>query len=214
MEPITRIAIFEDNPHLREGMSFLLRATEGFELVGAYPDTYDLPERLRHSCPDVVLMDIDLPGPGGIEATRIIRELQPGVQIVILTVFEEEEKIFQAIRNGAAGYLLKAASPAEIVDAILDARAGGSPLTASVARKVLQFFQQSTIPATKDYQLSARELDILRALMKGYSYKMVADELHISIDTVRSHIRHIYEKLQVNSKSEAILKAMREGIVR
>ena len=135
----------------------------------------------------------------------------------MLTVFDNDEKIFQAIRNGASGYLLKHTPPSEIIAAIFDIHRGGSPMTANIARKVLQFFQTQPVAAPQpdrdDYKLSARELDIIKGLVSGYSYKLIADDLHISIDTVRSHIRHIYDKLQVNSKTEAILKAMQEGLV-
>jgi len=131
----------------------------------------------------------------------------------MLTVFDDEDKIFRAIRNGASGYLLKHTPPAEIIEAIFDVYRGGSPMTTRVARKVLAFFQEEARPTIPDYHLSPRELDILRGLMKGFSYKLIADELEISIDTVRSHIRSIYDKLQVNSKTEAILKAMRERLV-
>ncbi|HNM26847.1 MAG TPA: response regulator transcription factor, partial [Saprospiraceae bacterium] len=129
------------------------------------------------------------------------------------TVFDDDERIFQALRSGASGYLLKNTPPGEIVQAVFDVYNGGSPMTSTVARKVLQFFQQPVKPIVADHDLSARELDILRGLMKGYSYKLIADELGISLDTVRSHIRNVYDKLQVNSKTEAILKAMKEGWV-
>jgi DNA-binding NarL/FixJ family response regulator len=133
----------------------------------------------------------------------------------MLTVFDDEEKIFLSIRNGASGYLLKRTPPSEIIAAIFDVHQGGSPMTSSIARRVLQFFQHQAPVATKlqDYHLSPRELEILNSLVKGYSYKLIADEHFISMDTVRSHIRHIYEKLQVNSKTEAVLKALQEKIV-
>jgi DNA-binding NarL/FixJ family response regulator len=156
-----------------------------------------------------------MPGRTGIEATPVVKALRPEAQVLMLTVFEDEDKIFQAIRNGASGYLLKRTPPTEIIAAIHDVHRGGSPMTSSIARRVLQFFQQQ--PANhqpkQDYDLSPRELDILKSLVKGYSYKLIADEHFISIDTVRSHIRHIYEKLQVNSKTEAVLKALKERIV-
>jgi len=163
--------------------------------------------------PDVVLMDIDLPGINGIEAVSIVKSVSPSTQVIMLTVFDNEEKIFQAIRNGASGYLLKNSSPTEIVDSIFDVYRGGSPMTASVARKVLQYFQHQPKAQKPDYNLSEREQEILKGLVNGYSYKLIANEYFISIDTVRSHIRHIYDKLQVNSKTEAVLKAINEGLV-
>lgn len=213
MEKPIRVIVFEDNRDLREGMTFLLQATPRLELSGAFADCRDLTTQIPALRPDVVLMDIDMPGLTGIEATPIVKALCPETQVVMLTVFEDEDKIFQAIRNGASGYLLKRTPPGEIIQAIFDVHQGGSPMTASVARKVIRFFHEPPQPIPNDYQLSARELDILKGLVKGYSYKLIADELFISIDTVRSHIRHIYEKLQVNSKTEAVLKAIREKLV-
>lgn len=215
-DPIIKIVLFEDNRDLREGMTFLLQATPGVIVAGAFPDCSRIKEEIPRLAPDVVLMDIDLPGANGIEATATLKAISPQTQVMMLTVFDDEERIFQAIRNGASGYLLKNTPPAEIIQAIFDVHRGGSPMTANVARKVLQFFHRQ--PSVKDagnddYRLSPRELDILKGLVKGYSYKLIADDLEISIDTVRSHIRHIYDKLQVNSKTEAILKALREKLV-
>jgi DNA-binding NarL/FixJ family response regulator len=215
MDQKIRILLYEDNRDLREGMTFLLQATPGLELAGAFPDCCNLEMQIPGLKPDVVLMDIDMPGRTGIEATPIVKALRPEAQVIMLTVFEEEDKIFQAIRNGASGYLLKRTPPSEIIAAIHDVRGGGSPMTSSIARRVLQFFQQQPAASQpkSDYELSPREMDILKSLVKGYSYKLIASEHFISIDTVRSHIRHIYEKLQVNSKTEAVLKALREKIV-
>lgn len=217
---------YEDNRDLREGIAFLLQATPGLNLLGSFADCQTLTDDLLTHRPDVVLMDIDLPGLSGIDAVPVVKATLPDAQVLMLTVFDNDEKIFQAIRNGASGYLLKHTPPAEIVAALFDIHRGGSPMTASIARKVLQHFQQATATATRsdatrpnairpadEYKLSARELDIVKGLVAGYSYKLIADDLCISIDTVRSHIRHIYDKLQVNSKTEAILKAMREGLV-
>jgi len=213
MEDKIRVIVFEDNRDLREGMSFLLQATPLIDLVGAFADCRDINALIPALKPDVVLMDIDMPGMSGIQATPLVKALWPAAQVVMLTVFEDEDKIFQAIRNGASGYLLKRTPPGEIIQAVFDVRHGGSPMTACIARKVLQYFQEPAHAAVNDYQLSPRELDILKGLVKGHSYKLIADELFISIDTVRSHIRHIYEKLQVNSKTEAVLKAIREKLV-
>lgn len=209
-----RVLLYEDNRDLREGMTFLLRATPDLEFLGAFPDTGNLEMQVPGLKPDVVLMDIDMPGRNGIDATAVLKAISPKTQVLILTVFEEEEKIFKAIRNGATGYLLKRTPPTEIISAIQDAHQGGSPMTSSVARKVLSHFQQ-TPPANvpkPDYDLSPREMEILKSLVKGYSYKLIANEHFISMDTVRSHIRHIYEKLQVGSKTEAVLKALKDRL--
>ncbi|CAN5356819.1 response regulator transcription factor [soil metagenome] len=215
-EPI-KIIYYEDNRDLREGITYLFQATPGLDLLGAFSDCSNIRHELQTLRPDVVLMDIDLPGLSGIDAVPIVKATSPQTQVLMLTVFDNDEKIFQAIRNGASGYLLKHTPPSEIVAAIFDIHRGGSPMTANIARKVLQFFQlqqkAAPQPDREDYKLSGRELDIIKGLVAGYSYKLIADDLHISIDTVRSHIRHIYDKLQVNSKTEAILKAMREGLV-
>lgn len=211
-----RIVLYEDNRDLREGMTFLLQATPGLEFAGAFPDANNLEMQIPGLKPDVVLMDIDMPGRSGIDATPLVKRLRPETQVVMLTVFEEDDKIFQAIQNGASGYLLKRTPPTEIIAAIQDVYGGGSPMTSIIARRVLQFFQQqqpAANPSRSDYDLSPREIDILKSLVKGYSYKLIADEHFISVDTVRSHIRHIYEKLQVNSKTEAVLKALKEKLI-
>ncbi|HMQ63469.1 MAG TPA: response regulator transcription factor [Flavilitoribacter sp.] len=210
-----RIVIYEDNRDLREGMTFLLQATPGLEFAGAFPDATNLEMQIPGLKPDVVLMDIDMPGRSGIDAATIVKALRPETQVLMLTVFEDEEKVFQAIRNGASGYLLKRTPPTEIISAIQDVHIGGSPMTSTIARRVLRFFQQQPPSGSSrpDYDLSPRELEILKSMVKGYSYKLIAEEHFISVDTVRSHIRHIYEKLQVNSKTEAVLKALREKIV-
>jgi DNA-binding NarL/FixJ family response regulator len=213
MQEKISVIYYEDNRNLREGMAFLFQATPQLQLLGAFADCSKLQEEISTLKPDVVLMDIDLPGLNGIDAVPVVKALAPRTQVLMLTVFDDEEKIFRAIRNGASGYLLKHTPPSEIISAIFDIHRGGSPMTANIARKVLQFFQQHKASKTGNYNLSVREMDIIKGLVSGFSYKLIADDLHISIDTVRSHIRHIYDKLQVNSKTEAILKAMREGLV-
>jgi len=215
MDTKVSIILYEDNRDLREGMTYLLQATPGLTFLGAYADTSKLEARIPELKPDVVLMDIDMPGRSGLDATLVVKSLRPETQVIMLTVFDDEDKIFQAIRNGASGYLLKRTPPGEIIAAIFDVNKGGSPMTSSIARRVIHFFQQPEPVAQnlQEYNLSPREHEILNSLVKGYSYKLIADEHFISMDTVRSHIRHIYEKLQVNSKTEAVLKALKEKII-
>ncbi|MGB8192209.1 MAG: response regulator transcription factor [Chitinophagaceae bacterium] len=213
MQDKITVVYYEDNSSLREGISFLIQSAPGLELLATFSNCDTVKTDMEEMKPDVVLMDIDLPGINGIEAAGIVKTVSPKTQVMMLTVFDNEEKIFQAIRNGASGYLLKNTSPNEIIDSIFDVYRGGSPMTANVARKVLQYFQHQPKTQKVDYNLSDREQEILKGLVSGYSYKLIANEYFISIDTVRSHIRHIYEKLHVNSKTEAVLKAINEGLV-
>jgi len=206
--------LFDDNYNLREGISFLLSNTPEIEFIGAYCNCNNLESLIVKEQPDVVLMDIEMPGRTGIEGVKIIKALRKETLVIMLTVFDDDENIFCSIQIGASGYLLKKSSPAEIVQAIFDAYKGGSPMTPNVARRVLSFFQkEQTLSAVEKYHLSQRELDIVESLVEGFGYKMIAAKNFIAIDTVRSHIRHIYEKLQVHSKSEAVAKAIHEKIV-
>ena len=209
MEQIT-IMYYEDNNSLREGMSFLIGNTPSLKLLQSYSNCDEIEAQMEVYQPDVVLMDIDLPGINGIEAIKKIKSISRKIEVIMLTVFDDEEKIFKAIQNGATGYLLKSSSPSEIIQAIFDIRNGGSPMTSNVARKVLQHLHQP-VP-NQDFSLTDRELEIIQGLMNGYSYKLIAYDLNIKIDTVRSHIRSIYDKLQVNSKTEAILKVIENNI--
>lgn len=213
MQDKITVVYYEDNSSLREGISFLIQSAPGLELLATFSNCDTVRTDMQELRPDVVLMDIDLPGINGIEAAGIVKATSPKTQVMMLTVFDNEEKIFQAIRNGASGYLLKNTSPTEIIESIFDVYRGGSPMTANVARKVLQYFQHQPKTQKTDYNLSEREQEILKGLVSGYSYKLIANEYFISIDTVRSHIRHIYDKLHVNSKTEAVLKAINEGLV-
>ncbi len=213
MDKKISVVYYEDNNNLREGIAFLILSTPGLELLTTFSNAETVKVDMEELNPDVVLMDIDMPGINGIDAAAIVKAVSPQTQVIMLTVFDNEEKIFEAIKYGASGYLLKHTAPSEIIESIFDVYKGGSPMTANVARKVLQFFQGQPKTQKADYNLSDRELDIVKGLVSGYSYKVIASELFISIDTVRSHIRLIYEKLHVNSKTEAVLKAINEGLV-
>lgn len=158
-------------------------------------------------------MDIGMPGMSGIEGVRLLKSVFPQVDVIMQTVYEDDERIFQSIIAGASGYLLKKTPPAKILEAIKDIREGGAPMSASIARKVLTMFQSPSPLKSSEYDLSEREKEVLGGLVKGLSYKMIADQCFISIDTVRSHIKNIYEKLHVHSKGEAVAKAMRNRLV-
>ena len=213
MDQKIRVIYYEDNNNLREGIAFLIQSIPQLELLATFSNADTVKTDVEELKPDVILMDIDMPGTNGIDAVAIVKAVSPNTQVIMLTVFDNEEKIFNAIRNGASGYLLKHTPPSEIIDSIFDVNKGGSPMTANVARKVLQYFQSQPKAHKEDYNLSDRELQIIKGLVSGYSYKAIGSELFISIDTVRSHIRRIYEKLHVNSKTEAVLKAINEGLV-
>lgn len=209
-----KVSIYDDNAPLLECLSFMIRGAGNFELCAACTSPVHILDDCKRACPDVILMDIEMPEMSGIEATRLVKAAFPQVNIMMLTVFEENDKIFDALCAGATGYLLKKSLSSQIMTAIEDLYHGGSPMSSSVARKVLEFFSKQKIHDARDkYQLSQRELEILKRLVKGDSYKMVADFCCISMGTVYSHINNIYKKLHVNSKSEAVFKAMNEKLV-
>ncbi|HEX3008117.1 MAG TPA: response regulator transcription factor [Bacteroidales bacterium] len=208
-----KVAIYEDNNALRESLSHLIQGSDSLELCGAYPDCMQIIQNCTVSQPHVILMDIDMPGISGIEATSLVKSKFPEIDIMMLTVYEDRDKVFDALCAGATGYLLKKATALQIVEAITELNDGGSPMSGEIARKVLEFFSKPHHNKSNDYALSSRELDILKCLVKGDSYKMIASSCFISIGTVRCHINSIYKKLTVNSKSEAVVKAMKERLV-
>ena len=209
-----KVTIFEDNKSLRLGLYQLINGSEGFQCVGAFEDCLNLLQNIEETKPDVVLMDIQMPGINGIEAVRMLREKYPALKILMQTIFEESDKIFQSILAGASGYILKNTSPTRILDFIKETYEGGAPMSPSVATKVLKIIAQQTPSATENnFNLSEREKEILSCLVKGMSYKLIADACFISIDTVRGHIRNIYDKLHVHSKGEAIATAIKDRIV-
>ncbi len=207
-----RIAIFEDNQKFRESLEFTIVTTSDMELCGSFEDTTRLLQKIEVLQPDVVLMDINIPGKNGIEAVKEIKENFPKVNVCMQTVFEDDDKIFASLCNGASGYILKNTPPEKVLQAIREVADGGSFFTPSVAKKVLQNFQQQ--PQQGEFiQLTDREKEILKLLVDGLSYKMIADKVSLSFHTIHTHLRNIYEKLHVNSKGEAINKAMKNKLV-
>lgn len=208
------VAIFEDNRSLREGLFHLVNGTEGYACVGSFPNCDRLIRHLEEVKPDVIIMDIEMPGISGIEGVKLIKENFPEIKVLMQTIFEDNNKIFESICNGAEGYILKNTPPAEILQSIKEIYEGGAPMTPSVASKVLKMFKQRAAFETNDsYDLTEREKEILRYLTEGMSYKMIANTCYISIETVSGHIKNIYKKLQVHSKSEAVIKALKNKMV-
>lgn len=209
-----KILLYEDNPQLREGLSMLINGTEGYDLLAAYKNCNNIVDEVEAWKPDVILMDIDMPGVNGIQGLRLIREKTSDVKVLMLTVFDDNKNVFESLKAGANGYVLKKTPPAKLLEYIGEAASGGAPMTASIATQVLKRFSEIQTPvAGEDYNLSEREKEVLQFLVNGYSYKMIAAEMYISIDTVRSHIKKIYEKLHVNSKSEAVAKAFKDKLL-
>ncbi len=209
-----KVAIVEDNKALRESIIALFSINEGFKLVGSFSNANSIVKDIIASKPDVVLMDIQMPGTNGIEAVKLLRAEFPEMKIVIQTVFEDDDSIFQAICNGASGYILKRSTPNEYMQAIIEAYNGGAPITGSIAAKVLNMFKASQQGnSTVDFNLSDREKEVLNHLVKGLSYKMIADKCDISYDTVRFHMKNIYSKLHVESMTEAVSVAIKNKIV-
>lgn len=208
-----RVSIFDDNDSLRETLALIINATDDLITMGHYPNALTVLENVQLDQPDVVLMDIDMPGRTGIEAVRMVCERQKPPKILMLTVFEDVERIFAAISAGAVGYLLKKTPADKIIDAIREVAAGGAAMTPSIALKVLEAFQRPKEPSQRPdtYQLTEKEKEVLHRLVEGDSYKLIAYHCQISMGTVRTHIVNIYEKLHVNSKSEAVAKALKMG---
>lgn len=207
---MVRVLIFEDNDALRESVSALLRLSERFVLAGTRSNVLSVNEDVRASAPDVILMDIDMPGMTGIEAVKLIRTFDRQVPILMLTVFDDNVNAFEAIRAGASGYLLKKHISSRLFSAMEEMLEGGAPMSPSIARMIVSSMQQGRENA---YDLTVREHDVLSLLSKGESYKLIASQLKISLDTVRTHIKNIYEKLHVHSQTEAVSKAIRERLV-
>ncbi|RYY54572.1 MAG: response regulator transcription factor [Chitinophagaceae bacterium] len=209
-----KVAVFDDNELRRESLALLINDSPDMACTGTFPDCSNAVDDLRRADPQVVLMDIDMPVVNGIEGVRIIRSQFPHVQVLMQTVFDDDEKIFASICAGASGYILKKSTPPQIIQAIEDVYNGGAAMTASVAKQVIRAFQQNTfIENNEKIELSIREKEILSLLVKGLSHKMIAANCNISYHTVNTHVKNIYGKLQVNSVAEAVVKALKQKLV-
>jgi DNA-binding NarL/FixJ family response regulator len=207
------VALIEDEAAIRKGLGLLINGSPGYRCVGTFTSVEEALRSIGHDVPDVLLLDINLPGIPGSEGARLLREKYPSMQILMLTIFDEDEKIFESICNGACGYLLKRTPPAELLEAIRDVHQGGAPMSPEVARKVVRLFQKIGPPEKIDHPLTPHEVRLLGMLAEGYSYQGAADRLRVSINTIRDYIRSIYDKLHVHSKTEAVRKALRSRII-
>lgn len=209
-----KVAVFDDNKPRRELLKMLLETSEGFVCTGAYENCRHILKNIIDNLPEVILMDIDMPHTDGIEGLKLVRAHFPQVKVLMQTVFEDEDKIFEAILNGADGYILKKTPPLKLLDAIREVLDGGAPMTPAVARQVLNLFNNRHQKNTQNnFDLTVREQEILKLLVKGLSYKMIAAECNISYPTVNSHISHIYQKLHVSNAVEAVAKAIDQKII-
>ena len=200
----------EDNNALRSSLESLFNRTEGMRTVASLTNLLNVVSEVGAAQPDIILMDIGLPNISGIEGVRTVKTHFPEVQVLMFTVFDDDEKIFDAIRAGASGYLLKKTPPVEIVEAVRELYRGGAPMTSSIARRVIHSFQGAPSTVVEDYRLTVRENEILYSLVDGLSYKRIADKYCVSISTIRTHICNIYHKLHVNSKAEAVARVLRK----
>lgn len=211
MYPI-HVAIYEDNDKLRSLLEMLIGNTEGLILKGSYANCSNIYWDIRHYKPHVVVMDIDMPEVNGIEGIRIVKEYDVSIRVLMHTVFDDDEKLFTCLSNGADGYLLKKDTSMHLIQSIMDVYEGGGPMSPGVARKVLQTFHQP-LRTSSEYNVTPRERQVLELLAKGYTYRMIGIEFSISIETVRRHLKNIYQKLHVQCGPEAVAKAIREKII-
>lgn len=208
-----KIGIVEDIRDIREGLATLISFTEGFVCSGNYRSMEEAIQKIKGNVPDVLLSDIGLPGMNGIEGVKILKELYPEMTVLMLTVYDDDDRIFDAICAGANGYLLKRTPPAKLLENIREAVSGGAPMSPEVAFRVIKLFREFRPPEKVDHDLTPHETRLLKLLVEGHNYTTAAVELNVSYNTIKFHMRHIYEKLQVHSKSEAVAKAFQNRIV-
>jgi DNA-binding NarL/FixJ family response regulator len=209
-----KVAIIEDHHKFRQCLEFLLNNTDGYRCTGSFRTMEEALEKIGFDPPDLVLVDIGLPGMSGVEGVRILKERYPHMLLLMNTVYDDDDRIFDALCAGASGYLLKKMPPAQLLDCITEAVSGGAPMSPEVASRVIALFREIRPPERTDYQLTAHELRILNLLAEGHSYKTAAAELGVSVKTISFHLQKIYEKLQVHSKSEAVSKALRNRLIK
>jgi DNA-binding NarL/FixJ family response regulator len=208
-----RVVVFEDNPHLRDSMSFLVNMSERYDCVCTFADTRDIVKKLERYEPELVIMDIEMPGMNGIDSTRLLKQHFPEIKVLVYTVFDDDERIFQSLCAGGSGYLLKSSTPEQVLRALDDIYSGGAALSPAVAERMVRFFQSSVSYTPADYSLTAKEKETLQQMVDGKSYKMIAEVLEVSVETIKYHVKNIYKKLHVNSSAEAVAKAIRQNIV-
>ncbi len=211
-DPI-KVALIEDQRTIREGLAALIGGTEGFRCTGSYGSMEEALKKIGADAPDVALVDIGLPGMSGIEGIGLLRERYPAMPVLMLTVYKDDERIFKAICAGARGYLLKKTPPVRLLESLREVVGGGAPMSPEVARRVLELFQQFRPLEHTDYHLTPHELRLLKLLVEGHNYKTAAKEVGTSVHAVSFHMKNIYEKLEVHSKSEAVARALREGLI-
>ncbi|HUQ33347.1 MAG TPA: response regulator transcription factor [Pyrinomonadaceae bacterium] len=211
---IIKVAIIEDRREIRDGLGMLINGTDGYRLTGSFRSVEEALEKIGFNLPDVVLSDIGLPGMSGIEGVRILKERHPDLMILMLSVYDDDDRIFDALCAGANGYLLKKTPPARLIESLKEAVMGGAPMSPEVARRVVSLFRDFRPPERADYQLTPHETRLLKLLVEGHNYKTAAMELNVSVNTISFHMKHIYEKLQVHSKSEAVAKALQNRLVK
>jgi DNA-binding NarL/FixJ family response regulator len=211
---VLKVAIVEDVRSLRESFGVLIDGTPGFQCTASFRSMEEALDRISANLPDVLLADIGLPGMSGIEGIRLLKGRYPQLTVLMLTVYDDNDRIFDALCAGAVGYLLKKTPPARLLESIREAAQGGAPMSPEVARRVVELFKQVRPPERADYQLTPHELRLLKLLVEGHNYKTAAVQLGVSFNTICFHIRHIYEKLQVHSKSEAVAKALRQQLIK
>jgi DNA-binding NarL/FixJ family response regulator len=210
---IVLVGLVEDDDAIREGLRVLVDGSLGFRCVGTWASVEDALEGLPRELPDVLLMDIQLPGMSGTAGVRIVRERHPSIEVLMLTIHAERERIFESICNGASGYLLKNTPPARLLEALRESKGGGAPMSPEIARKVVELFRKAPPPPAEETRLAPQEVRLLGLLAEGHSYQAAADRLCVSVNTVRNYIRSVYDKLHVHSRSEAVSKALRLGLI-